>query len=153
MDKLDFSGINKIAYEGFSTQEERDSLLEAGFTVVDEATPFEAPAQPAAPPTPEEEIEAPERQDYKRLYRLAFNFHEKHSPPVINKGYWEKHIPGVDDTPEEELSYWEEVTEDMRKTSVTSGNDPFLMDLLTAIVSELDREYKRLRETASKLAL
>ena len=135
---LDFSGINKIAYKGFEEQpEERDSLLEAGYTIVDTPTPFEA--QPSAPP---------EIRDYKRLYRIAFDFQQRHNPPTVNREYWHIRIPGVDETPEEECKYWEEVAKDAGATSAAAENDPFLMDLLTAIMEELEREYKRLRETA-----
>lgn len=137
---LDFSGINKIAYKGFEEQpEERDSLLEAGYTIVDTPTPFEA--QPSAPPDTG-------GRDYKRLYRIAFDFQQRHNPPTVNREYWHIRIPGVDDTPEEECKYWEEVAKDAGATSAAAENDPFLMDLLTAIMEELEREYKRLRETA-----
>lgn len=146
--QLDFSGLNKIAYKGFEEQpEERDSLLEAGYTIVDTPTPFEAPSAPVPPPEAPSAPPEPER-DYKRLYRVAFDFHKRHNPPTVNREYWHIRIPGVDDTPEEELSYWQELAEDAGKTSAAEGNNPFLMDLITAIIEELDREYKRLRETA-----
>ena len=143
---LDFSGLNKIAYKGFEEQpEERDSLLEAGYTIVETPTPFDAPsAQTSAPETPS----APPERDYKRLYRIAFDFQKRHSPPTVDREYWHIRIPGVDETPKAEEEYWLRLAEDAGKTSASAGNDPFLMDLLTAIIEELDREYKRLRETA-----
>jgi len=137
--QLDFSGLNKIAYKGFEDQpEERDSLLEAGYTIVDTPTPFEAKQETSAPPP----------RDYKRLYRTAFDFQQRHNPPTVNREYWKGKTPGIDDTPAEELSYWEQVAQDAGKTSASADNDPFLMDLITAIIEELDREYKRLRESA-----
>lgn len=146
--QLDFSGLNKIAFKGFEEQpEERDSLLEAGYTFVDTPTPFEAPsAQPSAPETPSAPPE-PER-DYKRLYRIAFDFQQRHNPPTVDREYWHTRIPGVDDTPKAEEEYWLRLAEDAGKTSASADNDPFLMDLLTAIMADFEREYKRLRETA-----
>lgn len=44
MPKLDFSGINRIAYKGFEDQEERDALIDQGFTVVEE-NPFSGPQE------------------------------------------------------------------------------------------------------------
>lgn len=141
--QLDFSGLQQIAYKGFEDQEERDTLLQAGYTVVDTPTPFEAPAAdqiPSAPP--------PTGRDYKRLYRIAFDFQQRHNPPTVDREYWKGKTPGLDDTPEAELRYWEETAEDAGKTSAAADNDPFLMDLIIAIVSDLEREYKRLRESA-----
>ena len=79
---------------------------------------------------------------------MAFDFHKRHSPPVVNREYWKGKTPGLDDTPEEELRYWTETAEDAGKTSAAGNNDPFLMDLIIAIMNDLEREYKRLRETA-----
>lgn len=143
---LDFSGLNKIAYKGFEDQpEERDSLLEAGYTIVEEPVPFTDQTAPSAQPSAPE---IPAARDHKGLYRMAFDFHKRHSPPVVNREYWKGKTPGIDDTPEEELRYWTETAEDAGKTSAAGGNDPFLMDLIIAIVNDLEREYKRLRETA-----
>ena len=131
--QLDFSGLNKIAYKGFEEQpEERDSLLEAGYTFVDTPTPFEAPQE----------------RDYKRLYRIAYDFQQRHNPPTVDREYWHTRIPGVDPTPQAEEEYWVRLAEDAGKTSASGDNDPFLMDLITAIIEDFDREYKRLRETA-----
>ena len=141
--QLDFSGIQQIAYKGFEDQEERDTLLQAGYTVVDTPTPFTAPAVKHEPLTT-----PPTGRDYKRLYRIAFDFHQRYNPPIVDLEYWKGKTPGLDDTPDEELRYWEEVARDAGKTSAANDNDPFLMDLLLAIVEELDREYKRLQKTA-----
>ena len=141
--KLDFSGIQQIAFKGFEDQDERDSLLQAGYTVVDTPTPFETPAEhqePSAPP--------PTGRDYKRLYRIAFDFQQRHNPPTVDSAYWKGKTPGIDDTPAEELRYWEQVAQDAGRTSAAADNDPFLIDLLTAIIEDFEREYKRLRESA-----
>lgn len=142
--QLDFSGLQQIAYKGFEEQpEERDSLLQAGYTFVDEPTPFEAPTrpEPSAPPPTET------GRDYKRLYRIAYDFQQRHNPPTVDREYWKGKTPGLDDTPEAELRYWEETAEDAGRTSAAAGNDPFVIDLICAIVSDLEREYKRLRES------
>ncbi len=149
---LDFSGLNRIAHRGFEEQpEERDPLLEAGYTVVKEPVPFtEQPEASPPPPGPEARPEAsPETMSgYKRLYRVAFDFHKRHSPPAVDLEYWHTRIPEVDETPEAELKYWREVAEDIGKTSAAEGNSPFLMDLLNAISAELEREYNALRDKA-----
>jgi len=169
MGKLDFSGINRIAFKGFEDQEERDSLLQAGFSVVDEPTPFDTPqgeaqSAPVAPPpsAPVESSPAPGRRsegakkpltdytgerDYNRLYRIAHDFHQRHNPPTVDREYWRIRIPGVDDTPEAELRYWEETVKDMAETASAGKGDPFLQALLTAVYEELERDYKALRDS------
>ena len=155
---LDFTGLNKIAYKGFETaeeQEKRDSLLQAGFTFVDAPeNPFTAPQASAPVPPPSGRKGAPftdhtGSRDYKRIYRAAHDYHQRHTPPTVEREYWRTHTPGEDDTPETEAQYWIEAAQDMAETSAAGGNDPFLMDLLTAIYTELEREYKALREEAS----
>ena len=159
---LDFTGLNKIAYKGFDTAEERetrDSLLQAGYTFVDAPdNPFTA-SQTSAP-VPPPPITAPSggkgaaltdhtgSRNYKSLYRIAHDFHQRHNPPTVRRDYWQDHRPGEDEPPEEELRYWTETAADISKTSAAGGNDPFLNDLLTAIMDELEREYKLLREDA-----
>ena len=152
--QLDFSGLQQIAYKGFEDQpEERDSLLEAGYTIVEEPVPFTDQTAPSAQPSAPETSAAPcettaGTRDHKGLYRMAFDFHKRHSPPVVNREYWKGKTPGIDDTPEEELRYWTETAEDAGKTSAAGGSDPFLIDLIIAIMNDLEREYKRLRESA-----
>jgi hypothetical protein len=79
---------------------------------------------------------------------MAFDFQQRHSPPFVDREYWRGKTPGLHDTPEAELRYWTETAEDAGRTSAAAGNDPFLMDLIIAIMNDLEREYKRLRETA-----
>lgn len=168
MQELDFSGLNKIAYKGFENAEERDSLLEAGFTIVSpQDNPFEAPqSAPVAPPPsapvilPENLREASERKrealtdhtggrDYKKLYRIAHDFHQRHNPPEVVRDYWKDHRPGEDEPPEAEAQYWIKTAQDMGETASAGGGDSFLMALLSAIMDELEREYKAIRDKAS----
>ena len=148
--QLDFTGLNKLAYQGFEDHpEDKDSLLEAGYTVVDEPVPFEAQtsapkrSSASAPPL----SDPPGDQDYKRLYRIAFDFHQRHNPPIVNREYWRIRIPGVDDTPEEELRYWEEAAKDLEETASAGGGSPFLQALLMAIYEELERKYNTIRNS------
>lgn len=165
MQELDFSGMNKIAYKGFENAEERDSLLEAGFTIVSpQDNPFTAPQSAPVAPPPSAPVILPENlrerkrealtdhtggRDYKKLYRIAHDFHQRHNPPEVVRDYWKDHRPGEDETPAEELEYWNQTAKDMGETSAAGNNDPFLMALLSAILEELEREYKTLREEAS----
>ena len=133
---IDFSMIDRIAYQDFDTEEkreERDSLLQAGYTFVDSpenpftAPPPSAPAEPQPEP-PQPQRAAPERKkeaftdhsggrDYNKLYRVAHEYHRRHYPPVVEREYWRTHTPGLDDTPETELRYWLDIAEDAGKTS------------------------------------
>lgn len=155
---LDFTGLNKIALKGFETAEEqetRDSLLQAGYTFVDAPdNPFTAPQTSVPVPPPSGGKGAPlsdhsGSRDYKRMYRAAHDFHQRHTPPHVEREYWRTHRPGEDEPPETELRYWTETAEDVGKTSAAGGNDPFLMDLLTAVMSEIEREYNAIREEAA----
>lgn len=165
---IDFSMIDRIAYHGLETEEQRearDSLLQAGYTFTDSPeNPFTAPP-PSAPAEPQPETTQPQRaaierkkeaftahsgeRDYNRLYRVVHDYHKKHSPPVVDMEYWRTHTPGLDDTPEAELMYWTETAEAAGEISAAGGNDPLLMAFLAAVLDELEREYKALREEAS----
>lgn len=169
---LDFTGLNQITLKGFETEEEqeaRDSLLQAGFTFVKSPdNPFTAPqssaAVPVSPASPQP-ITAPSpassggkgapftdhtgSRSYKRMYRQAIDFHQRHAPPHVEREYWRTHTPGEDDIPEAEARYWDETTKDMIRTSAAGNNDPFLMGFLMAITDELEREYMACREEAA----
>lgn len=163
--ELDFSKLENIAYRGFNGAKERaekDALIEQGFTVIEGATtPFDAPpAQEAYIPTPPPES-ARKRQlapftgidksrNYRAMYRAACDFHERYNPPIVDMEYWKSHTPGIDDTPQAELTYWEKLSDDIGATANSFQQDPFLTGLLVAIFEELEREYKALREAASK---
>ena len=169
---LDFTGLNNITLKGYNTEEEqeaRDSLLQAGFTFVKSPdNPFTAPqssaAVPVSPASPQP-ITAPSpassggkgapftdhtgSRSYKRMYRQAIDFHQRHAPPHVEREYWRTHTPGEDDIPAAESKYWDETTKDMIRTSAASNNDPFLMGFLMAITDELEREYMACREEAA----
>ena len=159
MGKLDFSALNQLAYRGFESEEaqaEKDRLIEQGFTVVenDKGNPFTAPQTASenlsAPPAsaasqrvsgaprsaPERKAEAfvnvSGTRNYKTLYRIAHDFHKRHAPPTLEAGYWDQ------------------TAEDMTAIANVNNNDPFLIDLLTAIYEELEREYKLLGSSASE---
>lgn len=168
MQELDFTGLNKIAYKGFESAEERDSLLEAGFTVVSPAdNPFTAPQSGPVAPPPSAPVILPESlraasegkkeaftdhtggRDYKRIYRAAHDFHRRNSPPEVVRDYWKDHKPGEDDTPEAEAQYWKRAAQDLAETASAGGGDSFLLALLSAVYEELEREYKAIRAEAS----
>lgn len=152
MSKLDFSGINRIAYKGFEDQpEERDSLLSAGYTLVDGIDlPFDqAQPEPDAAPQASAFADHTGSRDYKRLYRVAYDFHDQHNPPTVNREYWRNHEPGIDEPPAEELAYWERMAQDMGEAAAkVGGSDQLLIDLLIAVTDELEREYKAIRDEA-----
>ena len=60
-----------------------------------------------------------------QYYRLAYDFHRKWSPfPPTVKG-------------------WEDAGLEAADICFRHGNDPFLSDLLTAVMDDLGREYKK----------
>lgn len=169
---LDFSGLTSITLKGYNTEEEqeaRDSLLQEGFKFVDPPdNPFKAPQTSAAgsvSPASPQPITAPSpassggkgapftdhtgSRSYKRMYRQAIDFHQRHAPPIIEREYWRNHTPGEDDIPAAESKYWDEATKDMIRTAAACNNDPFLMGFLMAITDELEREYMACREEAA----
>lgn len=180
MAELDFTALNKLAYRGFETveeQEQKDALIEQGFTIAeaDKDNPFlqasSTASQTASEPpiasalikpstTPQKasqgKIEAftnaSGTRNYKALYRAAHDFHKVHNPPTVNRDYWKTHTPGIDDTPEDEIAYWEKAAKDVGEASAAGGNDPFLIGLLCEIMEELEREYKAIREAAASSA-
>lgn len=164
MPELDFTGLKNIAYKGFETEERRerrDSLLQAGYTIVNgEKTPFTA----SPPLSPEETsgtpLKPPKRpsegkteaftdhtgtRNYNAAYRAAHDYHRRHSPPTVNREYWRSHTVGVDDVPPEEERYWMEAAEDIGATASAGNNDPLLTGLLSAVYEELEREYNAIR--------
>ena len=62
-------------------------------------------------------------EKYNNFYRVAHDFHRRWAPAPAN---------------DEE---WDEAAEDLNHTANRNGNDPFLMDMLTAIFTELERNY------------
>lgn len=88
-------------------------------------------------------------RDYRAMYKAAFAYHERHSPPEVDLLYWQTHTPGTDETPQRELAYWEKAALDISETSSSFGNDRFMIDLLCAIYDELGREYAGARQRAA----
>lgn len=149
-------------------------LIQAGFTVVDPPeNPFVQPRAASQPiqnaePEPIRQPDArritetrPAQQpggftdhtgarSYKRMYRLAHDFHQRHSPPSVSRGYWLTHTPGTDEQPPEEVAYWADAAQDMGQTCAAGGGDPFLGALLLAIYAELEREYEAMRAEAAQ---
>ena len=89
------------------------------------------------------------RRDYRAMYRAAFAYHEQHSPPQVDRAYWQTHTPGIDDTPQLDLEYWAQAAKDICEICSRFDNDSFMTDLLTGIYSELEREYKAARQQAA----
>ena len=90
-----------------------------------------------------------ERRDYRAMYRAAFEYHDRHNRPRIDREYWQAHTPGIDDTPQAELDYWDEAAQDICEVSNRFDNDKFIIDLLAAIYDELGREYAEARRQAA----
>lgn len=91
-----------------------------------------------------------EKRDYRAMYRAAFEYHDRHNPPRIDREYWQTHTPGIDDTPQAELDYWDKAAQDICEVSNRFGNDKFIVDLLAAIYNELGREYADARRQAAE---
>lgn len=91
MPNLDFTALNKLFYQGFKTEQEKDSLLEQGFTIVTgEKTPFETPEPPAPPadppqPSPEPPRGSPApRQPSPDLiaWRAVYRLYSRYAPMI-----------------------------------------------------------------------
>ena len=163
---LDFSKLDKLAYRGFETAEaraEKDALIEQGFTILAEPTPFDTPVAPTAPPqtaqtdagktgspsagtaqtAPQGATERVRRsftaptdpaRDYRAMYAALFRFHERHNPPTIGEDNGD--------------GYWIATTDDMQATAKQFNDDPFMLNLLCTVFEELEREYKAMRNAA-----
>lgn len=90
-----------------------------------------------------------EKRDYRAMYRAAFEYHDRHNPPRIDRKYWRTHTPGVDEMPQTELDYWEQTAHDIQAEAERHGRDPFFVSLLEAVHAELAREYERERNNAA----
>lgn len=91
-----------------------------------------------------------EKRDYRAMYRAAFEYHDRHNPPRIDREYWQTHAPGEADPPQVDLDYWDKAAQDICEVSNRFGNDKFMMDLLAAIYDELGREYADARRQAAE---
>ena len=148
MGKLDFSGINKIAYKHFEDKPgERDSLLQAGFTIVEDVElPFSAEPEASAP-QPTGFTDHTGKVDYEALYKAAYDFHKRNSPPVVDLEYWKDHMPGKDERPEKETAYLDRVSQEISSMVSEFHNAPLAWGMCHAIMRELEREYKEIRDS------
>ena len=60
----------------------------------------------------------------KKLYRLAYEYHQRWSPCPAS------------------VDQWERAAADGARICSENGNDPFLRDLLAAVYQDLSRAYK-----------
>lgn len=72
------------------------------------------------------------RRNIQAVYRIVYDIHKRHSPPVID-----------DDGASE---YWADLGREVTKTVRDFDSDPFIMDLLVAVMKDLEREYKKARQ-------
>lgn len=124
MPDLDFTALKKIAYQGFKTEQDKDSLIAQGFTILQgEKTPFDAPEPPAVP---QRSTTAPDALTgaYKAAFRLSFDFLQQHTPAKHSADYWTK------------------TTQDAAAISAQRPGDHLLQALLDAAMSELERQSK-----------
>lgn len=70
--------------------------------------------------------------NYRAAYRAVCDFHERHNPPRIDN--------------DSGLEYWEAAADDMTAVAKAFHDDPFVIEMLVAVYSELEREYKRLTD-------
>ena len=89
-------------------------------------------------------------RDYRAMYRAVFDFHVQHYPPRIDQEYWQTHRPGIDDTPQTEIDFWAQTWKDLRVACEKCGNDPFVVAMMGAVMSEFNREYKAGQQAASQ---
>lgn len=85
-----------------------------------------------------------EKRNYRAMYRAAFEYHERHNPPTVDREYWQTHTAGEDDIPQAELDYWARAIDDLLDTG-QAYNNRFINSLLAVILDELDREYQAAR--------
>lgn len=72
--------------------------------------------------------QAPKGRDYRAIYRAVHDYHERHNPPQLTDDYWQATVT------------------DIAAVSNALDNDPFAKALLAAVLAELEREYKRIRD-------
>lgn len=76
-------------------------------------------------------MEGIQTKQYQPFYRQAFDFHKRWMP-----------CP-------DSLEEWEACCTEMCAIANQADNNPFLMDLLCAVYTELERNYKSTRTAAS----
>lgn len=162
MAELDFTAFNRLRQKGIAPDERagksdmtrtKQSGIIQGFTEALNKTvePSETAqtTQPIGNATEASErkktaFKSKDERDYNALYRVAHEYHKRHTPPMVERDYWMTHTAGEDLPPQAERDYWIQAAKDMNATASAHGNDPFLTGLLIQIYEELEREYKRL---------
>lgn len=86
---------------------------------------------------------------YPAMYRKAFEFHEAHNPPTVDRRYWQTHSPDEDEIAPAEIEYWEKYGRDTMAACNDFAGDPFFIGLMAAIGQELTRVYKAARQAAT----
>lgn len=70
---------------------------------------------------------APAGRDYSAIYRAVYDYHGRHNPPHLTD------------------EYWQAAAKDVCDTVTGHGSDPFIIALLEAVYSEMEREYNHLK--------
>ena len=140
--KIDLTGLNRLAYRGFETEEEqasKDELIAKGCTLVEDAeNPFSPPPAPEATngkpvdtSALQRLVEPPRADDskrYKEVFRDAFNFLSKYSPPTLSP------------------TYWDEAATTFAELGEKYGDDKLAASILVAVYEELERSYQKLAQ-------
>ena len=72
-------------------------------------------------------------RDYRAMFRAAYTFHAQHRPNL-----------GAD--------YWEQAIADLMEVSRQHDNRPLIVDLLAAVLKDLERDYKGVSDTCRSAA-
>ena len=154
MAELDFTALKQLAYKGFETaeeQEQKDALIEKGFTIAeDKDNPFLRDAPTASQTAserrsassspsrqykrPEEPQRAPQTASgstrYKKVFRTLYNFLEQAEATLESASA---------DTLQLDKA-WEEVA--VKSADIMEQwEDAFITDMITAVTEELYRRY------------
>lgn len=126
MRNIDTSWIDKLAYKGCTTDADRaarDDMIDKGFTFLqDEKTPFDEQPQPEEKSSGNASDVPP---DMAGLWKLAQDFQRRNTPP------------------RDAAEYWDALMYDMISTAEKGNNEPFLMDMITTIYEDLERQAGR----------
>lgn len=64
-------------------------------------------------------------EEYSRYYRIVFDIHKKYAPCPCD------------------LETWQAAAQELAAVSAANGNNHFLMEMLGAVYSEMERQYKQ----------
>jgi len=85
-----------------------------------------------------------------KMYRAAYEYHMRNAPPMVDREYWQSHVPGEADIPRTEEAYWDRANRDMLETCAAHDNNPLLSGLLCAIYDDLMRDYEAGRRESNR---